>query len=61
MNDESRKFFETVRDYLQIYMAKQRVMSQNTIASYKQAINQYLSFLVENKSIKYEAVCFRDW
>lgn len=60
MNDESRKFFETVRDYLQIYMAKQRVMSQNTIASYKQAINQYLSFLVENKSIKYEAVCFRD-
>ena len=59
MNDESRKFFETVRDYLQIYMAKQRVMSQNTIASYKQAINQYLSFLVENKSIKYEAVCFR--
>lgn len=47
MNDESRKFFETVRDYLQIYMAKQRVMSQNTIASYKQAINQYLSFLVE--------------
>lgn len=33
MNDESRKFFETVRDYLQIYMAKQRVMSQNTIAS----------------------------
>ena len=38
MNDESRKFFETVRDYLQIYMAKQRVMSQNTIASYKQAI-----------------------
>ena len=61
MNDESRKFFETVRDYLQIYMAKQRVMSQNTIASYKQAINQYLSFLVENKSIKYDAVCFRDW
>lgn len=61
MNDESRKFFETVRDYLQIYMAKQRVMSQNTIASYKQAINQYLSFLVENKSIKYEAVCFRNW
>ena len=29
MNDESRKFFETVRDYLQIYMAKQRVMSQD--------------------------------
>ncbi|MBD5476610.1 MAG: site-specific integrase [Lachnospiraceae bacterium] len=61
MNDESRKFFETVRDYLLIYMAKQRVMSRNTIASYKQAINQYLSFLAENKSIKYEAICFRDW
>ena len=61
MNDESRKFFETVRDYLLIYMAKQRVMSRNTVASYKQAINQYISFLVENKSIKYEAVCFRDW
>lgn len=61
MNDESRKFFETVRDYLLIYMAKQRVMSRNTVASYKQAINQYLSFLVENKSIKYETICFRDW
>ncbi len=59
MNDESRKFFETVRDYLQIYMAKQRVMSQNTIASYKQAINQYLSFLVENKSIKYGSRLFQ--
>lgn len=61
MDDESRKFFETVRDYLRIYMAKQRGMSQNTIASYKQAINQYLSFLVENKSVKYEAICFGDW
>lgn len=61
MNEDSRKFFETVRDYLQIYMAKQRGMSRNTVASHKQAINQYLSFLVENKSIKYEAVCFRDW
>jgi len=24
-------------------------------------INQYLSFLVENKSIKYENICFGDW
>lgn len=61
MNEESRKFFETVRDYLLIYMAKQRGMSRSTIDSYKQTINQYLSFLVENKSIKYENICFGDW
>lgn len=61
MTKESRAFFETVRDYLQIYLPRQRGLSPNTIISYRQAINQYIAFLVDKTGIRYENISFQDW
>lgn len=61
MNKESIRFYETVRDYFNIYMEKQRCMSEHTITAYRQAINQYLSYLTTEKKIKFENISFSDW
>lgn len=61
MNKESLKFYETVRDYFNIYMKKQRCMSEHTIISYRQTLNQYLSYLTKIKLIKFEDISFNDW
>lgn len=44
MNKDSRLFFQMVRDFLTIYLPKQKASSPNTIASYRTAMNKYLDF-----------------
>lgn len=61
MNKESKRMFEKVRDFLLVYMPKQRGMSDNTVMSYKQSINQFLTFVSEHKNIRYEDISFQDW
>ncbi len=61
MNKESKKMFEKVRDFLLVYMPKQRGMSDNTVMSYKQSINQFLTFVSEQKKTRYEDISFQDW
>ena len=61
MNKESIRFYETVRDYFNVYMKKQRCMSEHTIIAYRQTINQYLAYLTTEKKIKFENISFSDW
>lgn len=56
MNKESIRFYETVRDYFNVYMKKQRCMSEHTIIAYRQTINQYLAYLTTEKKIKFENI-----
>lgn len=45
MND----FFETIRKFLNEYLPNQRCLSENTIRSYRQALNLFVKFLREVK------------
>ena len=44
MNKNSRHFFQMVRDFLTVYLPKQKASSPNTIESYRAALNKYLDF-----------------
>jgi site-specific recombinase XerD len=61
MTEESRKMFEKVRAFLTVYMPKQRGLSNNTVQSYKQAINQFLDFVSNTRKVSYEDVSFQNW
>ncbi len=54
MND----FFETVRRFLLDYLPNQRCLSPNTILSYKQTLNLFVSWMREEKHIPTSKVCF---
>ena len=61
MTEESKKMYIKIRTFLTVYMPKQRGLSECTITSYKQTINQFLLFVTETRKIRYEEVCFQDW
>ena len=42
-------FFETIRKFLIEYLPNQRSLSENTIHSYRQALNLFVKFLREVK------------
>ena len=44
-------FYKSMHDYLKIYLPKQRKLSNNTIKSYKGALDQFLDFLTDVKKI----------
>ena len=47
MND----FFDAVRCFLLDYLPKQRCLSENTIRSYKQTLNLFVSYMRNEKSV----------
>ena len=61
MTDESRKMFEKIRAFLTVYMPKQRGLSSSTIKSYKQCINQFLTYITQKKKVRYDEISFRNW
>lgn len=61
MTDESRKMFEKIRAFLTVYMPKQRGLSSYTIKSYKQCINQFLTYITQKKKVRYDEISFRNW
>ncbi len=44
-------FFDTVKQFLQDYLPKQRCLSANTILSYKQTLNLFVSYMRSTKEI----------
>ena len=44
-------FFKTLRDFLTVYLPKQRCYSSNTVNSYKTALNLFVDFIVAEKKI----------
>lgn len=61
MTEDSKKMFEKIRLFLTIYMPKQRGMSTCTVESYKQGINQFLTFVCTKKQIRYDEISFQHW
>ena len=61
MTKESRRMFEKIRDFLTIYIPKQRGLSEHTTTSYKQGINQFLTFVEKSKTVRYDEISFQHW
>ena len=51
MNKESKAFFQMIREFLTVYLPKQKAVSPNTIRSYKSAINMYLDYASQKLGI----------
>ena len=54
MND----FFKSVRSFLLEYLSNQRCFSENTILSYRQALNLFVRFLRENRGMSVNQIHF---
>lgn len=61
MTEESKKMFEKIRLFLTVYMPKQRGLSSCTVESYKQGINQFLTFICNAYKIRYDEISFQHW
>ncbi|MHA7306917.1 tyrosine-type recombinase/integrase [Arthrobacter sp. TMN-49] len=55
---KSDEFFSLVRSWLTIYLPRARRLSPHTIRSYKTALNTFLAFLGETRSLKLDQVGF---
>ena len=60
MKIKDETFFKTVRDFLTVYLPKQKNASPNTIKSYRETLNLLLKFLDEKKKIPLHKVSFSD-
>lgn len=54
-------FFKSVRDFLTVYLPKQRKLSDNTLKSYKTALNQFVDFLVSERVRPIVKITFDDF
>ena len=54
-------FFKSVRDFLTIYLSRQRKLSENTITSYKTALNQFVDFLIYERKKPIVKITFDDF
>ncbi|WP_186673945.1 tyrosine-type recombinase/integrase [Sporosarcina sp. BP05] len=52
------KFFKVVRDYLTIYLPRQKAYSTNTIKAYAETINLLRLFLEKEKHIRFTEITF---
>lgn len=59
MNKESRLFFQMVRDFLTVYLPKQKASSPNTIESYRTAMNKYLDYSCNELKIGLDSYTFQ--
>ena len=60
MKIKDATFFKTIRDFLTVYLPKQKNASPNTIKSYRETLNLLLKFLEEKKKIPLHKVSFSD-
>lgn len=56
MTKDSKVFYQILREFLTVYLPKQKAASQNTIRSYKTALNMYLDYSCQKMKIKLD--CF---
>ena len=54
------KFYGTVKDYLTIYLPSQKECSPNTIKSYREGLNMFLSYLADSQKMRIYQVGFKD-
>ena len=58
MNESVLYFFQLIRDFLSLYLPKQRGTSKNTIKSYRDALNLLLDFLCMTLQIPLTEISF---
>lgn len=58
LKDES--FFKAIRNYLTIFLPRQKCYSDNTVTSYKTTINLFLNYLTEQEQLPLRRICFDD-
>lgn len=54
------EFYKNIRDFLTIYLPRQRGCSHNTVISYKQSINQFINYIAKSKGCGLSDVGFND-
>ena len=60
MKNEDRSFFIVIRDFLTVYLLKQRCTSVNTIKSYRDTLNLYIDFMTHEKQVPINNISFMD-
>lgn len=61
MKIKNEKFFTTLRQYLQVYLVKNRNCSSNTIKAYKESLNLFFKYLEDVFQIALPAVDWKDF
>lgn len=51
-------FLKTVRDFLTIYLPKQRKFSENTIRSYRMSLSLFFDYLKDEKGVSIQKLSF---
>jgi site-specific recombinase XerD len=51
MNEKSIRFFKLVRDFSTVYLPDQRAVSTNTVKSYREGLNQFISYVCDRHTI----------
>ncbi|MGL5437761.1 MAG: tyrosine-type recombinase/integrase [Lachnospiraceae bacterium] len=60
MKTERNEFFHLLREYLTIYLPRQKHASGHTLKSYRETLNLFVTFLAERKGDKLYNVTFND-
>lgn len=58
MNFADALFFKTIRDFLTVYLPKQRRFSKNTVKAYRISLNLYLDYLSEKMGLPLSELSF---
>lgn len=60
MNKDSQTFYHLIRDFLTVYLPKQKAASTHTVKSYKDTLNIFLEFLKQEQKLTLQEVSFNN-
>ena len=60
MKIKDPKFYGAVKDYLTIYLPSQKESSPNTVKSYREGLNLFLTYIADSEQIRLYQVGFKD-
>ena len=58
MTKDSKAFYQMIREFLTVYLPKQKAASPNTIRSYRSALNMYLDFSCQKLEVRLDSFGF---
>jgi len=61
MNENSSRFFRLVRDFLIVFLPKQKAVSLNTVKSYRETLNLLLNYLRDKNGISLRKLSFENF
>lgn len=59
MRDDALFFYQTTRDFLSVYLIKQRGVTPNTVKSYKEALNLLIEYIRETQNSPLKDISFQ--